>query len=277
MKKGFMELGLFKNIIGQLKTSLVNLNLYSWGEPLLNPDFVEMIRYAKQVIPGVRIVTSTNLNINDDLLLEKLIRSGADEIIISCDGISQESYSKYRVGGDFDLVMRNIKTLLHFRDQFKSKVHLVWNFIVFKHNENEVGRAKEAARSMGIDLRIGKMRTSMKEEILRPHAESIQKYKNWIPDNPEYSAYDLNKGETKIKIKSCRKPWAEMSINWNGDVFPCCAVYGDEYRLGSIKSAAIREVWNSAPYKLARQEVLNRGCKVVTICGICRDNGFMHM
>lgn len=276
MKKGFMELGLFKEIIDQLKDNL-SINLYSWGEPLLNSDLIPMIHYTRKAKRDIKIIISTNLNIKNDKLLDDLLNSGINEIIISCDGVTQETYSKYRQEGDYNLVMRNMKFMVSLQKKLPFKMNIIWNFLVFKHNEHEIEEANKLAQSLGVVLRFGKMRTSMKEEILKPHAESIRAYKDWIPDNSEYSAYDKTKEKTKKIIKTCRKPWMEMSINWDGKVFPCCAVYGDGYNFGNIKNANIKCVWNSEIYIEARREIINKKRKANTICGICRSNGFMHM
>lgn len=277
MNKGFMKFELFKQIIDQLKDNLLSINLYSWGEPLLNPDLIAMIKYAKEINKNIKIVTSTNLNIRDDKLLQDLIKSEIGEIIVSCDGATPETYAKYRVGGDFNLVMQNIKLLLSFKKEINSKTDIVWNFLVFKHNEHEIEKAKKLARSIGVPLRIAKMRTYMREEILKPHKDSIKKYKDWIPDKAEYSAYDKETGSTKKVIKTCRKPWQEISINWDGKVFPCCAVYGDEYSFADIKENDIKHIWNNPIYIEARRQIIDKKRKVTTICGICRNNGFMHM
>ena len=277
MKKGFMGLSLYKEIINQLKNNITSINMYSWGEPLLNPDFVSMVEYSKQVNNHIRITTSTNLNISDDKLLAALINSGIDEIIVSCDGASEESYSKYRVNGDYNLVIRNMKFIVSLLGQSNKKTDIIWNFLVFKHNEQEIDAAKEIAESIGVSLRISKMRTFMKDEITVPHAESIKKYKNWIPDKSEYSAYDKENEKTKAIIKTCRKPWQEISINWDGKVFPCCAVYGDEYSFADAAKNDIKQIWNNEVYIQARKEIKDKRIKAVTICGICRNNCFMHM
>ena len=133
------------------------------------------------------------------------------------------------------------------------------------------------AKSVGVSFRTGLMRTSMKDEILKPHKDAIAKDRDWIPDNPIYSAYDKERCATKKIIKTCRKPWQEISINWDGKVFPCCAVYGDQYSLGDAKVDAIKDIWNSKLFMTARREILREKKHACTICGICRDNGFMHM
>lgn len=276
-KKGFMSFRLFKQIFDQLKEDLSEINLYNWGEPLLNKDLIRMIRYVKECNKNIKVLTSTNLNVNDNALLEEFISSGIDQVVVSCDGVSQAVYEKYRVGGNLDLVMKNLKFLVN-KNKLSSKNTLItWNFLVFKHNEHEIEAAKEMAKDLGVKLEVGLMRTSLKDEILRPHEKNIEIDSDWIPDNPDYSAYDKVNLCTKKKIKTCKKLWQSISVNCNGLVFPCCAVYDERFAFGDSKKDSLKDIWNNKKFVSARKEVLNKNLPATTICGICRDNGFMHM
>ncbi|MEW6101141.1 MAG: radical SAM protein [Candidatus Omnitrophota bacterium] len=277
LSKGFMELVLFKRVIDEIGRAVTSINLYSWGEPFLNKDLSEMIRYAKEANNKVRITTSTNLNTEDKPLLKKLITCGIDEIIVSCDGASSETYAKYRVGGDFQRVIENMKYLCDLKKELGKSTKIVWNFLVFRHNEHELDKARAMAEEIGVDFRVGLMRTSMKDEILKPHKEAIEKDKAWIPDNPEYSAYDKEKFLPKKMIKSCRKPWQEITVNWDGKIFPCCAVYEEKYNFGNANESGIKKAWNNGMFQRARRELKDKKLRPETICGICRDSGFMHM
>jgi len=272
-----MDLKLFKRIFDQLRDSLQVINLYSWGEPLLNAELINIIKYAKARKNPIHIVTSTNLNTDNDDLLEELIGSGIDDIIVSCDGASAETYKQYRVGGSFDLVIKNLNFLAQRNKELNKKVNIIWNFLVFKHNEHEVDTAKNMAKGIGVNLKIGLMRTSLKDEILKPHQEAIRRDRQWIPDNPEYSAYNKESCGTKKIIRTCKKPWQSIAISWNGLVFPCCAVFEEKYNFGDAKTDPLSEIWNNQKFIAARQVVLNKKNPASTVCGICRNNGFMHM
>lgn len=275
--RGFMEPGLFNNVFSQLKDAVKLINFYSWGEPLLNKNLIFMIKQVKNYNKDIRIVTSTNLNINNESLLRELVNSRIDEIIVSCDGATPESYVKYRAAGNFGLVMDNLRLLAKFRNELGLATDIVWNFIVFRHNENEIERARAMAADLGVNFRVGLMRTSMKDEILKPHNEAIARDLEWIPDNPLYSAYDKEKLKTRKIIRTCRKPWQEITINWDGKVFPCCAVYGDQYAFADAAKQAIRQIWNNIEFVSARKQILDIGVPASNVCGICRDNCFMHM
>ncbi len=173
--------------------------------------------------------------------------------------------------------MDNLRFLIKGNKKLNKKALVTWNFIVFKHNEHEIETAKGMAKEIGVNFSIGLMRTSLKDEILKPHKDGISKDKDWIPDNSLYSAYDKCNLTAKKIMKTCKKPWQSIAINCNGLVLPCCAVYEEKYSFGDAKKDSIRDIWNNHKFILARQEILNKNCPTCTICGICRNNGFMHM
>jgi radical SAM protein with 4Fe4S-binding SPASM domain len=181
------------------------------------------------------------------------------------------------VGGVFGLVMENLEFLAKTVKKAGANTDIIWNFIVFRHNEHEVEIAKQISRSIGVNFRLGLMRTSMKDEILLPHKEAIAKDLDWIPNDPSLSAYDKKNLRPVKIIKSCRKPWQEISVNWDGKVFACCAVFGDKYNIGSAANDKIREIWNNRMYVASRANILGKTSSLETICGLCRKNGFMHM
>jgi MoaA/NifB/PqqE/SkfB family radical SAM enzyme len=139
----------FKHIIDKFKY-LKLVTLHGWGEPLLNENIFDMIRYAKKYHPDIKI--DTNLTCLDEDNAEKLVASGLDKIVVSIDGLNSGTYSKYRIGGDFDKVMNNLKLLIKKRKKLKSlKPYITWQFLVFRHNEHEIDNAVKMGRKLGVD------------------------------------------------------------------------------------------------------------------------------
>ena len=137
----------FRKILDEIGPHLFTINLCNWGEPFLNPDLPQMIEYAKQF--NVVVGLSTNLNYLPDAAAEKAINAGIDIVVISIDGLTQETYSKYRQGGDIQKVFSNIEKLNYYKNKADKKTLLIWQFLINKYNEAELESARESADKWG--------------------------------------------------------------------------------------------------------------------------------
>jgi len=272
--RGLMGMEAFKKVIDELGSYLTKLELHNWGEPLLNKDLIPMIQYAKD--RKIPVSISTNLNVLDEKTAEALVATHIDKIFISCDGATPETYAKYRIGGDFNKVQSNIRLLLKAKKKLNNRyTRLILLFHVFRFNEHEVERIGQLAKNLGVELRINRMRTDMGKEIFEKVEDSIERDRDWIPENPEYSAFDLDKKEKKKQMK-CKQLWTTAVVNWDGSVLPCCAVYGEKYAFGNVHQEPFASIWNNQNYRLARKEIRNKIKESPTICHICKENGFLH-
>ena len=271
-KKGFISFDIFKKIVDEMGQYLTVIRLYNWGEPMLNKDFLRMVHYAKE--RGINIKISTNLSMKmEDDQIEALVKAGLEKIYISCNGASSETYLKYHVGGDFDLVMDNMKRLVQKKREIPGcHTKLVWLFHVFKHNEHEIAAAKELAKKIGVKIKISKMRPDMGKEVFETTQRALERDRAWMPDNPEFTVVS-----TKQKKRiGCMLPWTETMINWDGSVLPCCAVYSEKYAFGNILENSFKEIWNNDMYVAARKEILGIKNDKQTICHICKSSGYLH-
>ncbi len=275
VSRGFMSFENYKKIIDELAKDLVLVRLYNWGEPLLNKHLIPMIKYARERGTGVTI--STNLNILTRQTARDLLEAGLQKIFVSCDGASDMTYKKYHIGGNFSTVLENIKILT----EEKKKLHqcntrIIWLFHVFRHNEHEVEKASGTARNMGVEIRINKMRTDMGKEIFESAEKAIDRDREWIPEDPKYCAFDLDKKEAKQKKNFCSLPWKETVINWDGTVLPCCSVYEEKYSFGNAFKEGFKKIWNGEAYISARRELALKENWKKTVCHICKENGFTY-
>jgi hypothetical protein len=99
------------------------------------------------------------------------------------DGISPETYGRYRAGGDFDKVVRNLRCLVRKRGELGgSKPWIVWQFLVFRHNEHEAGRVEGFARGCGAD----------QASLVSPYLPNERGYLwEWMARDPRYQLYPL--------------------------------------------------------------------------------------
>ena len=147
---GMLEPELNKSIIDQLHKELTYITYYFQGEPYLNKDFTQMVGYASK--HNIYTATSTNAHYLTDDNCKKTIDSGLSRLIISIDGVKQESYGKYRIGGKLDKVIEGTKNMVRWKKALGSKTpFIIWQFIVFGHNEGEIEEIRELAKELGED------------------------------------------------------------------------------------------------------------------------------
>ena len=100
---GFMDFNKYKEIInslGEFEDKIKVISLYKDGEPLLNPRFADMVKYAKQSGACEKVDTTTNASLLSPELSLKIIESGLDRINISIEGVNAEQYadfSRYKI------------------------------------------------------------------------------------------------------------------------------------------------------------------------------------
>ena len=123
-----MNFDLYKKIINSLaKMDVPSIKLNWRGEPLLNPQLCNFIKYAKE--NGILEVSiNTNATKLDNKKSEDLIKAGLDLIIFSFDGGTKKTYEKMRPGrfkyNDFETVYKNIKEFSLYSLNGTSKIYL---------------------------------------------------------------------------------------------------------------------------------------------------------
>jgi radical SAM protein with 4Fe4S-binding SPASM domain len=260
---GMLTLDLYKKIVDQLKDHLFYMILYFQGEPFLNPQFFEFIKYARK--NKIYTATSTNGHYLTDENTQKTIESGLNRLIISLDGIGQEEYATYRAGGRYEKVVEGIKNMVRWKREMKSSTpHIIVQFIVFKSNEHQLDRAKKLCREWRVDE-------------LQFKTAQINDYKNGnplIPTIDKYSRYrKLPDGTYEFKNtlpNKCYRMWSSCVITWDGLTVPCCFDKDADYRLGNLKEIPFREVWRGKMYTDFRTRVFTKR-KEIDICQNCTE------
>ena len=140
---GMLQNDFFRCTIDEIHKELLYLIFYFQGEPYLNPDFLEMVKYASN--KKIYTATSTNAHYLTDAVAKKTVESGLDRLIISIDGTTQNVYQQYRVGGNLEKVLEGAKNIMKWKKELKSKTPFVFfQFLVVKHNEHQIEEIKAA-------------------------------------------------------------------------------------------------------------------------------------
>jgi len=260
---GMLKKDFFSQTIDQLSEDLLYLVFYFQGEPYLNPDFLNMVKYASQ--KKIYTATSTNAHYLNDENSRFTIESGLDRLIISIDGTTQEVYQQYRIGGKLEKVLEGAKNIMKWRKELKSKTpFVIFQFLVVKPNEHQIEDVKKLAKEVGVD------------DVWFKTAQ-VYDYENdpnhLIPDIDKYSRYKKNgKGyEFKGNLSNhCWRLWHDPVITWDGLVAPCCFDKDAQHKLGDLKQKSFKEIWTNGEYKKFRSKILE-GRKNIDICSNCSE------
>jgi len=264
-KMGQLNFEDFKKLLDDIGDYLLQIQLWNQGEPFLNKSFLDFVHYANE--KGVMTHTSTNGHfIRTDEEAENLIKSGLDQLIFSMDGTSQESYEKYRVGGDYGLVMDTLKRISHAKERLNSSRPLVeLQFLVFKHNQNEIDQIIAMSKKLNIN------RISFKTAQIY----SKEQGDVFLPDDTAFSRYGDDGENYKLKgdVKNwCKRLWLNPAVNWDGTVSPCCFDKDADYAFANIftDNLKFKEIWKNGKYKTFRQKIMTDR-KSVEMCANCSE------
>ncbi len=279
--KRFMEIGTFTSIVDRLVRDfplLCTVHLFSWGEPFLHPDIFRIVRYLKK--KGFFILMDSNFSYaRDKGFFVSLVESGLDVLTVSLDGASQESYSAYRQGGDFEMVLANLRLAVETRERLgKKSPDIVWKYIVHRYNEDRVDAAISMARELGIRLDIvpiglGDVLPDMEFE------EPLESRKTrWLPVrdkfvNPAYIPGNAGPAQGS-RIRFCPFPFKTLVVTPDGKVAPCPVVTSEKNIFGDATKGQVKRIWNNEYFMHARRiftgkRILKTGAR--TICDRCAN------
>jgi radical SAM protein with 4Fe4S-binding SPASM domain len=245
-----------RTIIDRFPALLV-LNLSLWGEPFLNKEIFKIIRHARANKIDVMIQSNFSLPHFDEAMAQAIIDSDLTTLWLSIDGASQNTYEMYRRRGDFALVMRNLELLRRLqKQQKKSNPQVTWKMVVNKFNDHEVQEAKSAADRLGVDFLTVDIYVP---EHLRTEWQGKSKHSG-IKTHTD-------------KMTKCFHLWQGMSVNFNGDVFPCCSEWSPKDALGNLLRESVAELWNRPDYRQRRANNKS-GPPACDSCHIDKDTNY---
>lgn len=151
---GDMEMETYRRLVEGLRSvhSLRKMSFWGYGEPLLHPDIVEMVRMAKELKVKTQMITNGLLLTRE--VSERLVEVGLDSIVISMDGTSPESYGDIRRGSNFRLVLDNVRMLREARGGLPGRApergpEIGIEFVVMRRNVQELANLPRLAEQMG--------------------------------------------------------------------------------------------------------------------------------
>lgn len=251
---GFLRFADFKAFIDRYP-QIERIELSNWGEIFLNKDLLKILEYAQQQEVALSAYTGVNLNNVSAEVLEGLVQHRFRSMSCSIDGASQETYAVYRIGGNFDQVINNIKTINRYKQELRSPYPaLTWQFVAFGHNEHEIGRARQMAADLNMRFH------------LKLNWEGIYAKDNFSPIKDlelirrESGLGAASRDEYREKYgkeyihECCLHLWQNPQINFDGRVLGCCVNYWEDY--GNAFLSDLNDCLNGQKMRATRKALM---------------------
>ena len=256
-----------KAVVDQLAEMQVFYVNIGGGEPMLRPDFFEIVEYC--VEKGVGVKFSTNGGRITAETAKRLASMNYVDIQISLDGVDEVTNDAVRGEGTYARVRTAMN---HLRDadfgQFKLSV------VMTRENVEQVDAYEALANEYGAELRLTRFRPSGRgietwHDLHPTQAQQVELY-HWLLARPQVltgdSFFHLSAlGEPLPGLNLCGAGRVVCLIDPVGDVFACPFVLHDEFKAGSIHGeGGFRAVWQTSDLFTSLREPSNPGA-----CGSC--------
>lgn len=244
---------------------LKRVDLTGIGEALMNRGFFEALELLKA--HGLYVTLNDNFTLMTEAAARRIIGLGVDQIFLSLDGATKETYEKIRIGADFDKVVANARRLIRLKkDLRKKRPEVKINAVVCSTNYRELPAIVALAHDLGIGM-VQFVNVITFEHTADLETTTLRREIHGKFDEALEAARQLGvlvKIELfeKQPVQRCDFPWKRNFVTYDGFVHPCCYTTqsGDRAAqngrsLGNLLGRSFSELWNSRSYSDFRKKM----------------------
>jgi hypothetical protein len=246
--RGVMALGEFVRFV-EKNPQIRVIELGNSGEVFLNPELPELLRWGAEKKLMIRIAEGVNLNDASEEMLEALVKYRVTMLRVAMDGVTQETYAKYRVGGMLKNVLANVQRINEFKKKHGSDLpRLILQFVPFAHNEHELGKVIVLARMMGMEVDF-RLNTFPDTFPLRDPAALTR-----LLGYADKTSYLKKTGHVYMR-EVCLQFWRAPQVNWDGRLLGCSANTNVNFADYVLDDSFAREI-NNEPMRYVRRMLI---------------------
>ena len=242
---GRLSDGLIDRVFDELGDYLYQCHIFGNGEPMLDwPRTRAIVQAARR--RRVFTLVSTNCTIMNPGTAREVVTSGLDYLVCAIDGMTQESYGRYRVGGRCEVAHAGMRMLCEAKRATGSPINLEWQFLVHRHNRHELDAARRLADELGVYLRPSPI-GGVENEVLAAE---------WLPPDAAWRDNEPG-GDKRRRDFPCYWLWRAIVINSNGQLGRCPG-HSNVHQLGAIGERPIMSIYNGPVTQRARRQFSRR-------------------
>lgn len=220
-KGGFMSAADYSRIINKLINEIPFLylvDLYVWGEPLLNPELPEIIKINNSL--GIASGISSNLNLGKNL--ENVVKASPAQIRVSISGYGEKNYETSHKGGHWVNLYNNLLLLSEYIEKYQTKTIVEVYFHVNKKNIAEYKDIKNLCSKLGYrdHYSISMIFPDYAMDYIEGKNLCIEAEK--AKDLMIVGIDQMIENAREERHKDCLLKRVVPVINWDLSVLPCC-------------------------------------------------------
>ncbi|MBU0706721.1 radical SAM protein [Patescibacteria group bacterium] len=245
-------------ITNRYRQTLKNVDIISYGEPLVHPKFSEIVEIIARNIshnPGYTITLVTN---GSNLHEHQGILKHPGTLAFSIDAPDKPLYEKIRKGLSYDRLIENIYLAAAAQAILPGR-RLAINMVIFEWTVNRIYAMAAFAKNMGIEtlaLLLGGC--SEQSEFVRDQAVArgdprvLEQVAMARRDFPGVCIIDYVT-DPRGPVGHCRRPWSEIVVTNDGRVLPCCVM-----KTAPFGTCADPADWTGPKWNRLRDELYTR-------------------
>ena len=206
------------------------INLYGFGEPLVNKNIVQMARFIKEnnVCRELRITTNGALLTHE--LSEQFVEAGVDMLRFSIEALDDAEYKRVTgVTVSFEKLRREIEYLYQISRGTNTIVSVKTLNVALKDK-------KDADHFYDIFEPISDC------SYIQDTTQAWSEFNAFVPEG-NYEAGNI--GDMMDEDKICSFPLTNMAIHSNGSVGVCPQDWKFATEYGNVKESHLVDLWNS--------------------------------
>lgn len=280
-----LSLQRFAELLDQMP-GLQQLHLQGLGEPMLHPQFFEMVALA--AARGIEVSANSNLTLLTPRRAEACVRSGLHTLSVSLDGASAPVYEAIRRKASFAKVLRNLGRLVDARDAAGSTLQVRLVMVLMRANLLELPALVRLARAQRVpEILVQRLSSDLGQSDLPARYIPIKQYVEGAELQPadlqeaapvfeEARALAAELGVTLHLPRlqpppeggRCDWPWTQLYLTAAGELLPCCMVAtADRASFGNVFDGGLLARWQGEPAQRFRSAL--QGDEPPAVCRSC--------
>lgn len=233
------------------------------GEPLLNKETPDVIKYARERGLDVGLITNGDVRLPDDKLVQVI--QNTHWIRISMDGSNPEEYmhSHGMDAKSFQRMLENAKNMADTRDKYGlSSCDIGTGYLTDNVTKKGMFEATKLCKEIGLSYIQFRPFFYHETDIDAEFAECLKLADdNFRVTRSEYR-YDKDTIETHDRgYKQCLSPNFHTTIAATGKVYLCCHTAGnDAHEIGNLSNSSFQDIWEDESRKKAIEAITFKDC-----------------